>query len=191
MKEELNFREYIRKGENSQLNEIKITYLDDIETKYGKITWNQNKSFAKLKLQIEDRVKAGHLPNSESLHKIVKKAIDLHWDDFYTTGTTREEDDTCVAFSKSQFVVVFNAKGMFIRSIRKFSDLDKLMCHTKARIFEVKYGSENELVSFIEDEDVNLNHETEYGYRFNDIIRGDELLFEVVKTCRVCVEIDL
>ena len=115
----------------------------------------------------------------------------MHWDDFYTTGTTREEDDTCVAFSKSQFVVVFNAKGMFIRSIRKFSDLDKLMCHTKARIFEVKYGSENELVSFIEDEDVNLNHETEYGYRFNDIIRGDELLFEVVKTCRVCVEIDL
>ena len=183
------FREYLRQGK--QLNEIKISYLDDIDTKYGKITWNQNKSFAKLKLQIEDRVKAGHLPNSESLHKIVKKAIDLYWDDFYTTGTIKEEDDTCIAFSKSQFVIVFNAKGMFIRSIRKFSDLDKLMCHTKARIFEVKYGSENELVNFIEDEDVNLNHETEYGYRFNDIIRGDELLFEVVKTCRVCVEIDL
>ena len=191
MKEELKFREYIRQGENSQLNEIKITYLDDIETKYGKITWNNNKSFNKLKSQIEDRVKAGHLPNSESIHKLINKAINNNWSDFYTNGTTSEDDDTCIAFMKSQFVIVFNAKGMFIRSIRKFSDLDKLMCHTKARIFEVKYGSENELVQFIEENDVNLNYETEYGYRFNNVLRGEEILLEVVKTCRVCVQIDL
>lgn len=141
----LQFREWLREKELKKLNEIKITYLDDIKTKYGTITWNQNKSFNKLKSQLEDRIKAGHLPDSETLHKLVKKAFDNNYEEFYTDGGTSEEDDTCIAFMKSQFVIVFNAKGMFIRSIRKMSDLDKLMCHTKTRIFGVKYGSENEL----------------------------------------------
>lgn len=189
MKEELNFREYIRQGENSQLNEIKITELNNIETNYGIVTWNKNKSFEKFKSQIEDRVTLKHIPDFKALSKLIQKAINLKFDECYD-GSKNKEDDTCIAFWKSQFVVIFNKNGKFIRSIRRYTDLDKIMCKSKSRVFEVKYGSENELVSFLTEYEINLDKE-EDGYKFIDVIIEDELLIEVQKLCRICTLVEL
>lgn len=177
----MRFRDFI--------NEIKINYIDDIETNYGKVTWNKNKSFEKFKSQIEDRVTLKHITDFEALSKLIQKAINQKYESCYN-GSTDKEDDTCIGFWKSQFLIIFNRKGMFIRSIRKYTDLDKIMCKTKQRVFEVKNGSENELVTFLNEYNIDLDNE-EDGYKFIDIIENDELIVEVQKLCKVCLEVNL
>ncbi len=181
------FREYLRQGK--QLNEIKISYLDDSDTKYGKITWSKNKSFEKFKSQIEDRVTLKHISDFNALSKLIQKAINLKFEECYD-GSINKEDDTCIAFWKSQFVIIFNKKGKFVRSIRRYTDLDKIMCKSKSRVFEVKYGSDNELVDFLTEYEINLDRE-EDGYKFINVITEDELLIEVQKMCRICTIVDL
>lgn len=189
MKTKIDFREYIRQGETKKINEIVITELNDINTDYGTITWNKNKSFEKFKSQIEDRVTLKHIPDFNSLSKLIQKAINLKFDECYS-GSINKEDDTCIAFWKSQFIVIFNKRGKFIRSIRRYTDLDKIMCKSKSRVFEVKYGSDNELVNFLTEYEINLDKE-EDGYKFIDVITEDELLIEVQKMCKICTLVDL
>ena len=110
-----------------ELNEISITKLEPIETIHGKITWNKNKSFNKFKSQIESRIKTVHT-TEEYLYRILQKGINLKYDVCYS-GTTNKQDDTCLIYSKSQFLVLFNKAGNFIRSIREITDLDKILCN--------------------------------------------------------------
>lgn len=170
------------------LNEITITELKDIETNYGKITWNKNKSFQKFKSQIEDRIKTAHM-TQDYLYKILEKGINLKFNDCHL-GSISEDDDTCLIYSRSQFIVIFNRAGKFIRSIRKSTDLDKIMCKTKRQIFECKYGVENELTNFIEEFDVNLD-DIDEGYKFTSVLKDEDILLEVQKMCVKCLQIDL
>ena len=182
-------RDYLTENGLYDINEIVITELNDIDTNYGKITWNKNKTFEKFKSQIEDRVRLAHITDFNILSKLIQKAINQKFEMCYD-GFTFKEDDTCIAFLKSQFIIIFNRKGKFIRSIRRHTDLDKLMCKTKTKIFEVKYGSENELVDFLTEYEINLDEE-EDGYRFINVITEDELLLEVQKVCKLCIQVDL
>lgn len=183
------FRDYLKQTDNT-LNEIKITELKDIETEFGSITWNKNKSFNKFKNQIEDRIRLNHV-TEEFFYKILQKGINSKFTECYN-GTLSVEDDTCLVYTRSQFLVIFNRKGKFIRSIRKYTDLDKIMCKSKKQLFEVKYGSDNELTRFLEELDVNLDKNDE-GYRFDSVLseNKDEMLLEVHKLCQTCIQLDL
>jgi hypothetical protein len=168
------------------LNEIKISELNDIVINNKVVTWNFNKSFDKFKSQIEKRIKSKHIPNNEKLEEIITNGLTKKIEECYL-GSTKDEDDTCLIFMKSQFILLFNKRGMFIRSIRKISELDKITCSEQKPVFETKYGNNNELTDFLELYDFN-----DYlGFNFNIIRNKNEMLVEVYKSCAKCINIDL
>lgn len=182
------YSEWLKEKETKELNEITITKLEPIQTNYGDITWNKNKSFNKFKKQIESRIKTAHT-TEDYLYKILQKGFNLKYNECYS-GTLKEDDDSCLIFAKSQFIVIFNKTGKFIRSIREMDNLDKIMCKVQKKIFECKYGTTNEMVEFIEKYEIDLDA-NEDGYQFNSVVINGELLLEVQKLCRICIEVNL
>ena len=94
-----SFREYLREAK-------KFLFLPDIKVNNKVVNWNQQKSEAKFLSQINERINAVHITDSDKLGVILHKGLSLKYDEF-ATGQGRN-NDTCIRFKKSQFVVIFN-----------------------------------------------------------------------------------
>lgn len=164
------------------LNGSKFEYLPGVILGNRLVKWNPEKNTSKFLLQLNQRITLPHITHSQILGEILQRGLSIKYGEF-AIGFGRD-NDTCVRFRKSQFIVLFNKSEHTIIGIRK--SLNNLRCN------RTKLVMEN-----IEDEEKLFKELNVKGYSINEpedgllmIINEDDKL-EVTNVCRVCVEVDL
>ena len=170
-----SFREYLREAK-------KFLFLPDIKVNNKVVNWNQQKSEAKFLSQINERINAVHITDSDKLGVILHKGLSLKYDEF-ATGQGRN-NDTCIRFKKSQFVVIFNKDEHSIIGIRK--PLNNLKCN-KEKIVMENLEAEEKLFEDLCVKAYDLNI-PEDGILMS-INENDRI--QIQNICKVCIEVDL
>ena len=170
-----SFREYLREAK-------KFLFLPDIKVNNKVVNWNQQKSEAKFLSQINERINAVHITDSEKLGKILEKGLNLKYSEF-ANGKGRN-NDTCIRFKKSQFVVIFNKDEHSIIGIRK--PLNNLKCN-KEKIVMENLEAEERLFEELCIKAYDLN-EPEDGILMS-INENDRI--QIQNICKVCLDVDL
>lgn len=181
----LPFSEWLRESNK------KFKFLPDIIVNNKLINWNVMKSEEKFLSQINSRVKVQHVTNSEILGKIIEKGLNLKYNECaYGLG---RDNDTCIYFRKSLFVVIFNKDSHSIIGIRNPND--DLRYKDMKVVFEDKSTNEiydNRLEIFCKDyldiDSINIGEIYE-GIKFN--LQDGFKTTIATNVCKVCLEVDL
>lgn len=169
------FREYLREAK-------KFLFLPEVKVNNKHIIWNKQKSEAKFLSQLNERITVNHITDSEKLGEILEKGLNLKYSE-YAIGKGRN-NDTCIRFKKSQFVVIFNKDEHSIIGIRK--PLNNLKCN-KEKIVMENLEAEERLFETLCIKAYDLN-EPEDGILMR-INEDDRIVIQNV--CKVCIEVDL
>jgi len=174
---ELSFREWLRE------KEIKFKFLPTIKVNNKVVIWNVNKSESLFLSQLNDRIKLQHITDSDILGKILEKGLNIKYNEF-VSGKGRD-NDTCIHFRKSQFVVIFNKDEHSIIGIR--NPLNNLRCNKTKLVLET-YEDEEKFFK------VNLNVQ---GFSLDDpedgllVTVNESNKLVVQNICKICLEVDL
>lgn len=169
------FREWLKEAK-------RFLFLPEVKINNKAVNWNKQKSESKFLSQLNERLKATHITNSEKLGEILEKGLNLKYTEF-ATGNGRN-NDTCIRFKKSQFVVIFNKDEHSIIGIR--NPLNNLKCN-KEKIVMENLEAEEKLFQDLCVEAYNLN-EPEDGILMT-INENDRV--QIQNICKVCIEVDL
>jgi hypothetical protein len=169
------FREWLREAK-------RYLFLPDVKVKNKNAIWNKQKTEAKFLSQLNERITAIHITDSEKLGTILEKGLNLKYSEF-ANGSGRN-NDTCIRFKKSQFVVIFNKDEHSIIGIRK--PLNNLKCN-KEKIVMENLEAEERLFEELCIKAYDLN-EPEDGILMS-INENDRI--QIQNVCKVCIEVDL
>lgn len=169
------FREWLKEAK-------RFLYLPEVKINNKVVNWNKQKSESKFLSQINERINAVHITDSNKLGEILHKGLNLKYDEF-ATGRGRN-NDTCVRFKKSQFVVIFNKDEHSIIGIRK--PLNNLKCNKEKVIME-NLEAEERLFETLCVKAYDLN--TPEDGILMTINENDKIIIQNV--CKVCIEVDL
>ena len=169
------FREWLREAK-------RYLFLPDVKVNNKNAIWNKQKTEAKFLSQLNERISAIHIIDSEKLGKILEKGLNLKYSEF-ANGKGRN-NDTCIRFKKSQFVVIFNKDEHSIIGIRK--PLNNLKCN-KEKIVMENLEAEERLFKELCIKAYDLN-EPEDGILMS-INENDRI--QIQNICKVCIEVDL
>lgn len=179
-----SFREYLREAK-------KFLFLPELKVNNKLVIWNKQKSDNKFLSQINDRVKANHITDSKKLGEVIEKGLNLKYN-LFADGKGRE-NDTCIYFRKSMFVVIFNMDEHSIIGIRNPND--DLRYKGQHIIFEDLNTTEydDRLEKFCKDyldiDSINVSEIYE-GIKFD---LPDDNFMKTIATnvCKCCIEVDL
>ena len=171
------FREFLKESKN-----WKFQFLPQISLNNKTVIWNSQKTTHKFLTQVNERITAAHITDSNKLGEILEKGLKLKYDEF-AVGKGRN-NDTCIRFKKSQFVVIFNKEEHSIIGIRK--PLNNLKCN-KEKIVMENLEAEEKLFEDLGVQGYSLN-EPEDGLLMG-INENDRITVQNI--CKVCVEVDL
>lgn len=169
------FREWLREAK-------RYLFLPAVKVNNKIVIWNKQKNEAKFLSQLNERITAIHITDSEKLGTILEKGLNLKYGEF-ANGTGRN-NDTCIRFKKSQFVVIFNKDEHSIIGIRK--PLNNLKCN-KEKIVMENLEAEERLFEELCVKAYDLN-EPEDGILMS-INENDRI--QIQNICKVCIEVDL
>ena len=169
------FREYLREAK-------RYLFLPAVKVNNKIVIWNKQKNEAKFLSQLNERITAIHITDSEKLGTILEKGLNLKYGEF-ANGIGRN-NDTCIRFKKSQFVVIFNKDEHSIIGIRK--PLNNLKCN-KEKIVMENLEAEERLFEELCIKAYDLN-EPEDGILMS-INENDRI--QIQNICKVCIEVDL
>lgn len=160
----------------------KFTFLPVVLLDNRAIIWNPLKTEHKFLSQLNTRITVSHIHNSTKLGQILSTGLALKYDEF-AIGVGRN-NDTCIRFKRSQFVVIFNKSEHSLIGIRK--PLNILKCN-KEKIVMENLEAEETLFKDLGINGFSIN-EPEDGILMT-ITEYDRIAIENI--CRVCLEVDL
>lgn len=163
--------------------ELKFKFLPKLKVNNKEVIWNENKSESLFLSQLNDRIKLQHITDSSVLGNILEKGLNIKYNEF-AIGKGRD-NDTCIYFRKSQFVVIFNKDEHSIIGIR--NPLNNLRCNKTKLVLET-YEDEEKFFK------VNLNVQ---GFSLDEpedgiMVTIDESNRLIVQNiCKICLEVEL
>lgn len=178
------FREWLREAK-------RFLFLPEVKVNNKIVTWNKQKSESKFLSQLNDRIKAAHITDSKQLGEIIEKGLNLKYK-LFASGKGRD-NDTCIYFKKSMFVVIFNMDEHSIIGIRNPND--DLRYKGQHIVFEDLNPTEydDRLEKFCKDYldiDSISTSEIYEGIKF-DLPDGNFRKTTATNVCKVCIEVDL
>ena len=179
-----SFREYLSEAK-------KFLFLPEVKVNNKLVNWNQQKTEAKFLSQLNDRLKAGHVTDSEKLGEILEKGLNLKYS-LFASGKGRD-NDTCIYFKKSMFVVIFNKDEHSIIGIRNPND--DLRYKDQQIIFEdtslTEYDDRLEIFckNYLDIDSISISEIYE-GIKF-DLPNCNFRTTTATNVCKVCIEVDL